>query len=468
MRILFVILFVLCGVVSIFLAPQETLGQQAARRMEEEARHQLSATETRSEENDKRWFLDYGAWLNYRTIKYNNDDNDSTAQDILKKRHWIDSRLWMKVTLKPGLSVTYEDEHYLYLRVKDLMLDDRPKETAGGWDHDGPRLEYAYINLDMRPLWLKVGRQYFSAGEGIAYSDVNDGAEFLALFPKWGLRTFAAHTLRHEENIDTSVPGYDKESDRYFYGIEYNYLGFPDHVLYSYSVIQRDYSNERPQDPDRDYQYNSEYFGVGSIGKITPAFSYGLELIKETGKSIIYDTDEKKDVDAWAARLRMAYRLSLYSHPNLSFEYAFGSGDSDRTSVTDTRNGNALGKDRNFLYFGYIPTGYALFPRLSNLHLYRFGASLRPLEKCSFFKNLTLGVDYYRFYKDKKSGGIYDPQASEDHDDVGSEIDATLGWRILSDMGCSIEYGHFMPGKAYPDTSNDSQDYFSVSTTFTF
>lgn len=468
MRNLIAILFVLCSAASVFLRPQETFGQQEQRRIEEEARRELASTEAYAEENNRQWLLDYGAWLNYRYIKYSNDDNDSSAEDLLKKRHWIDSRLWMKLALKPGLKTPFENEHYLYLRVKDLMIDDRPKETAGGWDHDGPHLEYVYVNFDMRPLWIKVGRQYLSAGEGIAFSGVFDGAEIMFLSAEWSIRSFAANALPHEDNIDTSVPGYDKESDRYFYGLEFDYLGFPGQSLYSYAVIQRDQSDERPNDPDHDYRYDSEYFGAGSRGKIGSGLTYGVELTKETGKSVIFDTDEKKDVDAWAARFKMAYRMDLYFHPNLSFEYAFGSGDSDRVSVTDTQSGNTFGKDRNFLYFGYIPTGYALFPRLSNLHLYRIGTSLRPFEKCSFFKNLTMGVDYYRFYKDKKSGGIYDPQASEGNDDVGSEIDATLGWRIFSDMGVSVEYGHFMPGEAYPDSSNDSQDYFSVSTTFTF
>ncbi|MFH0826543.1 MAG: alginate export family protein [Candidatus Omnitrophota bacterium] len=468
MRTLLVILFFFCAATSVFLRPQEIFGQQAKRRIEEEARRDLATTEAGPEENNRQWLLDYGAWLNYRYIKYRNDDNDASTEDLLKKRHWIDSRLWMKLALKPALEAPFENEHYLYLRVKDLMLDDRPKETAGGWDHDGPHLEYAYVNLDVRPLWIKLGRQYLSVGQGIAYSGVFDGAQILFLFPKWDLRAFAANTLPHEENIDISVPGYDKESDRYFYGLEYSYLGFSRSTFYGYAIIQRDESDERPQDPSHDFQYNSEYFGAGSRGKVGSVLTYDLELIKQTGKSIIYNTDEKKSVDAWAAGFKMTYQPAVYARPRLFFEYAFGSGDSDRVSVTDTQNGNVFGKDRNFLYFGYLFTGLALSPRLSNLHLYRTGVSLRPLEKCSFFKNMTLGVDYYRFYKDKTAGGIDDPQASEAKDDVGSEIDVTLGWRIFSDMGCSLEYGHFMPGKAYPDSSNDSQDYFSLSTTFTF
>jgi len=264
------------------------------------------------------------------------------------------------------------------------------------------------------------------------------------------------------------VPGFDKSSDRYFYGFEYGYSGILGHNFYGYAVVEKDYSNPEPQDPAHTFRYDAQYFGLGGKGRIAPPFSYDLELIKENGKGFIFDTQEKKDVDAWAGRFKIAYEPDMQTHPSLSFEYAFGSGDSDRTSVTDTEGGNASGRDKNFLYFGYIPTGYALFPRLSNLHLYRAGLSLRPMEKNTLFRHLTVGIDYYKFYKDKAGGGISDSEATQDSHDVGSEVDLTLGWRIFSDLGCSVNYGHFMPGEAYPESNKESEDYFSVSTTLTF
>jgi len=322
--------------------------------------------------------------------------------------------------------------------------------------------------LDLRPCWLKIGRRYFGVGQRVAYSDVHDGAEIYLSLPKGSIKAFVSRALPHEENIDTSIPGYTKESDRYFYGLEYTYSAIPDQSLYGYLVIQRDCTDESPDDPIHDFTYNSEYFGLGAQGKAAAGLNYLAEIIRETGKSFVYDTNEKSDVDAWAGIFGINYDWQAYSHPSLSLRYAFGSGDSDRLSVTDTQNGNISGEDNNFLYFGYIPTGYALFPRLSNLHLYKIGISFKPMENSPLFKNLSLGIDYYRYYKDKSTGGIYDPDATESDDDIGSELDLTLSWQILSDISCWVQYGHFYPGDAYSITANDSEDYFSISMAFTF
>jgi hypothetical protein len=436
--------------------------------IEEEARQSLKQTESKVSESEKRLVFDYGGWLNLRYIDYNEDDNDSSSPDIIDYTTLVDSRIWLKATLKPALNANYENQHSLYIRFKNLYADYRPKDTGGGSDNDGPHLDYAYLILDLRPSWLKIGRGYFSIGQGITYSNVNDGAELNFYQDNWSLKTFVSHTLPHEDNIDLSVPGYDNTTDRFFYGLEYSYLGVPEQNFYGYVLIQRDYSDENPEDTTHDYTYNCEYVGLGGQGKIKSAISYWTEIIRQTGKSFIYNTNEKKDVRAWAGIFGIAYDFNAYSHPNFAFEYAFGSGDPDRTSVTDTQNGNASGGDKNFLYFGYIPAGYALAPRLSNLHIYRLGLTIKPLEKIALFKNLKLGVDYYRYCKDKASGGIYDTEASENSKDVGNEIDLTANWQIFSDLLCSIQYGYFNPGKAYPDSTHDSEEYLSLSMTLTF
>lgn len=448
-------------------------GTSAARedeavRIAQEARQSLAAGETTGTQQEGELVFDYGTWLNYRYISYHDDDNDSSVDDSTEQLHWIDSRVWFKATLKPLTDSGYQKEHYLFLRVKDLMTQSLPESTAGGWDHDGPHLEYAYMSLDARPFWVRIGRKYFSVGQGIAMGDDNDGAEVFFQSADWFLKAFLAQTVPGEDNVDTSVPGYDKDSDRYFYGFEYGYLGFPGHDLYCYVVGQEDSSDARPDDPDYDYRYDSQYYGLGAEGPLAKAFTYRLEAIKEYGRSRVYDTAEKREIDAWAAVSRVAYTPRVYAHPNVSFEYAFGSGDSSRTSVTDTYGGNTSQKDGNFLYFGYFPTSYALFPRLSNIHICRAGIALRPLESNAVFKHLTIGADYYRFFKDKSGGGVYDPEASDNDRDIGSEIDLTLGWRIFSDLGVYARYGHFMPGGAYSPDANNNEDYFSVSTSITF
>lgn len=450
--------------------PVRTMGQtlEAQRRIEEEKRKALEETELKILKGENRLIYEYGGWINYRYDEYNNDDNDSSITDTLDYEQSLDTRLWLKATLKPPAGASSINEHSIYIRVKDLVIQRRPDDTGGGSDHDGPHLDYAYAVLDFRPWWMEVGRRYFSVGQGVSYSNVNDGVELYSLFRDWNLRAFVSQTIPHEDNVDISVPGWKKENDRTYYALETTFLGIPDHGLYGYILIQKDSTNPEPEDPLHSYTYNSEYFGLGSQGKLNPRTHYWAEIIKETGRSRIYDTAKKRRIDAWAGDFGVSYDWQVYSHPNFSIEYAFGSGDSSRTSVTDTQGGNTSRKDSNFLYFGYLPAGYALSPRLSNLHFYKLGALLKPLEKHHFFRNLSLGIDYYRYYKDKKAGGIYDTDATLNSYDVGREIDLTISWPILSDLSCAFQYGYFAPGKAYPDSADDPENYLSMGMTITF
>lgn len=451
-----------------FGAKAEVFAAETERRIEEEKRAALQGTQLGILKTESRLVFDYGFWLNYRYDDYHNDDNDKDVKDSLSYSNSLDTRFWMKVVLKPPIDATHENEHSAYVRIKDLRIQRKPDDTGGGTDHDGPHLDYGYLTLDFRPWWFEMGRQYFSVGRGIAYSDVHDGAQVFYIFPRSKIKAFFAHTLPHEDNVDTSIPGYDKESDRYFYGLEYTYVGIPEQRLFSYYVRQRDYSDEMPIDGTNDYSYDSEYFGLGAQGKITTNTNYWLEAIRQTGSSRVYNTLQKKDVDAWAADLGISYDWQVYTHPTFVVEYACGSGDSDRLSVTDTQNGNADSDDENFLYFGYLSTGYALAPRLSNLQFYKLGISFTPFEKHKILKNLKFGLDYYRYYKFASSGGIYDLDATEANNDIGSEIDVTIDWQIFSDLSCTLQYGHFEPESAYPGSTSDSEDYFSLSMSLSF
>ena len=442
---------------------------EQSRRIEEEKRKSLEKTELQMIKGEKKLLFDYGGWMQLRYNDYNDDDNDSTTLDTLDYTYSGDLRFWLKATFTPSPYNSYENKHFFYLRIKNLFIDRIPRdEEDAGYDNDGPHIDYAYAILDYRPFWLEVGRKYFTIGEGIVYSDVNDGIQMQLRFSQWNLKTFISHTLPHEENIDTSVPGYLKESDRYFWGFEALYQPDSSRDIYAYLLLERDFSNEDPPNVTQQYTYNSRYLGIGTHGSFVEKLNYAIELIKEGGTSYIFTPNEKKDIDAWGADVEVSYDCEVITHPKVSFEYAFGSGDPDRINVTDTEEGNSSGDDKNFLYFGYHPTGFALSPRLSNIHLYRIGVDLKPLEKSLIFNNLQLEMNYFRFYKDKSTGGISDLDATEDSDDIGDEFDLSISWQVFSDLNWSFQYGRFRPGEAYPEANNDNDDYFSTSLTLTF
>ena len=457
----------------IFVPFQAAFGQsgQKARRVEEGKRTALdflSGQEQKILLNESRLMLDYGGWLDIRHEDFQDTDNDSNTRDTLASSFSIDPRFWTRFIIKPPADGSYPNEHVIYLRVKHLYIERRPFDQNDGHDHDGPHLDYAYAVIDLRPFSMEIGRRYYMVGQGIAHGNVNDGAELNLTLNNWTIKGFVSHTLPNEDNIDTSVPNFEKDGDRTYYAVEATYVGLYDHGIYSYFLCQRDGNGNYPSDPLHDFTYDSEYVGVGLQGKLLPQMHYWAEVIRETGKSRVFETRETKNIHAWGVDVGITYDLDVYSKPNFTFEYAFGSGDADRMSVTDTENGNLSGDDNNFLSFGYLPAGFAFSPRLSNLHFLKWSILAKPLEKYKRFRNLTLGIDYYRYFKDKKNGSIYDGDAVLAARDVGSELDLRLAWKMLSDLSWTIEYGHFMPGDAYAGSANDSEKYFSIGTTLTF
>lgn len=437
------------------------------RRAEERVRMALDPAELSILKTERRLVMEYGVWINHLFSDYKDDDNHSAAKDATNLTYALDQRLWVRATLRPPANGSDGNEHSVYLRVKNKETWRDPADANGRFDWKGPHLDYAFLTLDLRPGVLQAGRRFFQVGQGLAYSNVNDGAELLISGSTWSLMGFVSRTLPHEDNIDLSVPG-GKESGRTFYAVEGKYLGIPNHGVSGYALWQVDDDEEHPEHQTQDFDYNSEYFGLGFEGKLFANLRYANELIFETGQSVTSATNQRQEITAWAMDASFTYDVQLPLQPTVSFEYAFGSGDSDRTNVTDTISGNAAGRDTNFLYFGYLPTGYALSPRLSNLRMVKGGISLKPLEKFSFLKELTCSLDVYRFSKEESQGGIFDVQASQSNRDIGVEIDLTLSWQILSDLNLAIEYGHFEPGDAYPASTNDETQYFSVGVTTTF
>ena len=170
---------------------------------------------------------------------------------------------------------------------------------------------------------------------------------------------------------------------------------------------------------------------------------------------------------AFAFLLTTDYQFAGPLEPSLRFQYMFASGDSDRTTVTDMAAGNQAGTtDTGFLAFGFVQTGFSLFPRVSNLHLFSFGGSIRPLESVELFHKLEVGLYGYYYRKATASELISDSRAFLPNADIGQELDFVLRWRIFSDLGVSLNYGCFFPGAAYTDRS--ARHFFSTGFTYSF
>lgn len=437
--------------------------------LREEYRRDLAATEKISPLVKKTVDFKYGGWLSSIYRAYTNIDNNSGVKDGISSLWTNEIRLWGRFT--------FLEHNDIYIRIRQAYSQKKNISNytgnAMGGDSDGPSLDMAYLTLASRRLKMQIGRQYLSLGRGIAYGDVNDGALVTGLIKSWMLKTFFSHTLPNEDNIDYSVPGYNKKGNsRYFVGIEAAYLGIPKNVFYAFCLAQKDDTKPHPADNAQNYRYDSQHLGTGISGK-TKNSAYWTELIKEFGYSHTdvlrgYRESVKKSIDAWAANIGARYEFDIPIHPISETEFAYGSGNKNRINPITTQNGNIYSRDTGFNYFGNYYAGYALSPVLSNIYIYRLDQSIRPFFFLKPLKDLAIGAKYFIYAKDKDEGGFSDTDATASKRYIGNEYNLYLHWKINNNVYFSMRYGDFTPKNAYIDTKRSHTKYGYTRLTFSF
>jgi hypothetical protein len=445
-------------------------------KLEQEARRALDARR----EMAQRFLWDWGGSERFMFLTYDDIDNNSVS-DKRRTQRSNNFYLWGNLNL--------DDIHNFYVRFHGEHIDwnsgDQYRSTENqfhwnleeGFDEGHYTISIdkalkSYLNYSIPvQINLKAGRFSSYLGSQLAFVRKVNGIQIEGK-SKWvDFKVFGVRNLTDKENIDFSVPGF-RSSRRFFYGAELKYNGFKRHQPYLFALIQEDDSGENIEDVDQDYEYDSRYYGIGSRGEIVKNLYYRVEGILEDGKSFPEAATEgiapdNVQIDAWAFDASLHYVYNILTHPTLSAEYAFGSGDSDRTErVTTTVPGNQEGTtDRNFLNFGYIDTGLSMAPRISNLQMFKFGFSLTPSERMGN-RNVNVGVDFFIFRKDKKEAAISDSRADRPQRNLGKEFDVNVTWQIFSDLSTSVNYGRFYPGNAYSD--KDAKDFVMFTMMFQF
>jgi hypothetical protein len=447
-------------------------------RLEQEAER---AFELRREMS-QRLLWDWGGSERFMFLTYDDIDNDRQS-DKRRTQKSNNFYLWGNLNL--------DDIHGFYVRFHGEQIDwnqgDKYRSTENqfkwnleeGFDQGTYTLNIdkalkKYLDYEM-PFKAKLtaGRFRSSLGSQLAYTKRANGVQFEAKSRWVDLKLFAFKNLIDEENIDFTTPGF-RSSRRYFYGAEAKYNGFKKHMPYLFALIQEDHSGENIEDLNQDYEYDSRYYGVGSRGQIIKNLYYEIEGILETGRSFPEASaargfsPDNEQIEAWAFDTTLTYKHDIITQPTFSAEYAFGSGDPDRTGrvTAATGGGNAEGsRDRNFLTFGYIDTGLSLAARISNLRMAKFGFSFTPSEFAGN-KNLNVEVNYFLFRKDEKKSAISDTRADRPQRNLGKEFDISITWKIFSDLSASLNYGRFYPGNAYSD--KDAKDFVMFTMTFQF
>lgn len=428
--------------------------------LEEERRREMDERARANADLRQPLLWDAGGWLHAEVISL--DDPPDEAERTLR---YLDLRLWGELRL--------DRTYTAYLRVLTDYTDFNSGDQFEGEDDNEIRLLYvdqAWVEADWSTedveFVLRGGRQFLSLGRGLLFHQVAYGLQLEWASGPWSAKLLGAHSIVHDDDLDQSLPNAD-DSRRAYFGIEGEWAFDGLHRAYALFLIERDLNDEDPEFAAQDWEYHANYLGGGLRGTFWQALGYQVEAILEFGESTAAGSTDAEDIQAFSLTLLAEYRFDAPTSPALVFEYMYGSGDGDRGSVTDLAAGNTAGTDdEGFLAFGFLQTGYALFPRVSNIHILRLGGSLRPLEAHDFFRHLEVGAFGYLYRKVESAAPISDPRSFLDDSEVGTEIDLFLRWRILSDLGVSVNFGRFMPGDAYDDT--DGRNFISAGLTYSF
>ena len=397
----------------------------------------------------------WGGWFEYYVFHF----NDGIQSQRVFQRPGLS--LWTRAVVDGGA-------HELFARMRFTFEYFNPgDEYTRQQDWVGPNLDRGWYQIDVGRAFrltqpndpyqmrVRLGRQEVLFGTGYALDMPLDAVTFEGKLHDFRVTGLFGKTIASYPNIDRSAP-VGGHSARRFFGVQVNYDGIEDHRPFVYAIWNDDYTDERPKEPLQNYSYDTQYFGLGSRGSLAHNLNYWTEWVYESGHSY-GDGDflHRDAVDAWGCDVGIEYLWDCATHPHVSFEYMFASGDADRLfSPTSAGGGNQGDRDdKSFAGFGYRDTGIAAALTRSNIHVWRVGAGLMPLEKIEFCRDLEIGTNWFLFHKHHRRGAISDPTAGEFGGYVGWEMDYFINWRLASDLSWTMRWGAFFPGSAYQDRS---------------
>ncbi len=412
--------------------------------------------------------LDYGGYYSLFLFLY--DDGVNSSRTF--RRH--DLRLWTRIGLDAGA-------HEIYARSRLSFIDFNPGDQFDDEDDvEGMNLERGFYKFDLSKAMLayadrrirynvefKIGRDLAEFGTGFVLSTPLDQVWIRATCQAFELTGLVGKTLGSSQDFDLSRN--PERTRRTFFGLQGKYRGFERHQPFAYVLWQRDHIDDNIPTVAQRYDYDSFYVGLGSTGEVIPNLRYSTELAFETGHSFSSGAFQRKNnISAWAWDFELEYLFRTKGKPRVGLEYMFASGDPDRlASPTSTVGGNSKGfQDTSFIGFGYRDTGLSFAPRLSNVHVWRAGASFFPLEGHERFDRLEVGTSWFLYHKHHSAAAVSDPTATNGSGYLGWEMDYFANWDISTDFSATVRYGVFLPGDAFLDRT--TRTYLLVGFTWNF
>jgi hypothetical protein len=397
----------------------------------------------------------WGGWFEYYLFHF--DDGVQSSRKVQRPG----LTLWTRMTFDDG---AHEIFARVRLRYTHFKAGDEIRDQRDWW---GPNFDRAWYRIDVgRALRLtqpsdpyqlqaRIGRQSVLFGTGYVLDLPLDAVVLEGQLHDFRLLGLLGKTFSSQPNIDRSEP-VNSHMHRHLFGVQLSYEGWDRHQPFVYALWNDDKTDERPKTWNQDYGYDTFYLGLGTRGELLRNLTYWTEAVYESGRSHGQgDFLRRIPVKAYAWDVGLEYLFDMPMRPRVSAEYMFASGDGDRVlSPTNAEGGHVLDcKDTSFVGFGYRDTGIAAALLPSNLHVWRAGASLAPLEKYWLFKDFEIGTNWFLYHKNKSSGAVSDFTADRGAGYVGWEMDYFLNWRLASDVSWTTRWGVFFPGDAYRDRS---------------
>lgn len=411
--------------------------------------------------------FDYGGYYSLFLFMY--DDGINSSRTF--RRH--DLRLWSRLAIDQGA-------HEFYVRSRLSFIDFNPGDQFEDEDDvEGMNLERGYYKFDLARAMrayagrnvdynveFKIGRDFTEFGTGFVLATPLDQVWLRGTYKSWEVTGLIGKTIGSSQDFDLARN--PERTRRTFLGAQAKYLGFERHQPFGYVLWQRDHNDDPPTFLQKN-DYDSFYVGLGSTGELVENLRYSTEWAFETGRSFGNRRFlHKNRINAWAWDITLEYLFDAPGKPRAAVEYMFASGEPERRlSPTDSVGGVSRGfRDESFIGFGYRDTGLSFAPRLSNLHVWRAGASYFPFEGHEKLDRLELGTNWFLYHKHHADGAVSDPTANVQSGFLGWEMDYFANWDITADFSATARYGLFFPGKSFDDRT--TRTYLLLGFTWNF
>lgn len=472
-----VVLLVACSQPALAQSRESSTFSSQQRFLEEQIRP-LIQPELTSAPVEQRFQYDYGGILRYTGLWFQ-DFGSNFPVPLRNAPEFQASRANHDFDFRPWLAASLDKVHYGFIRGQfDFLQYHDGDEYKRSSDWRGPFVDIGFYRLDIDEAcrrygcaqidnWaadVTVGRQFLYVGRGIAFALVSDGVSLDWMCGDWAGHVFGSQSVGHFDNIDRTVPG-STRSDRDFFGVQLEYERWDHHRPYWFGVVQHDRSGESPNDPLQNYEYDSQYWGIGIRGEALfgegetgcgfENLQYFSEFIVETGRSVGDDrnpatvSNRRDPIESWALDTGLIYYPQCRTKPRVLLEFAYASGDEDRFTPQNTQLGNQPGTDdHSFLGFGFLNTGVSFAPLFANLEMVRLAGAFRPFEECCEWRmsDMEIGSSFFLYWRPDAAAGVSDVRADlPGHHFLGSELDLFANWRISSDLYLLLNYGVFFP-----------------------